>query len=69
VAVLGQRTCAGDANEQWRIEPLNDGSVRLVARSSKRVLDVVNCGMAEGTRLQQWVPINNPCQRFRIAAP
>ena len=69
VASLGQQSCAGDAREQWRIEPLNDGSVRLVTRGSKRVLDVVNCGMAEGTRLQQWVPINNPCQRFRIAAP
>jgi len=69
VAGLDQQACRGEANQQWRIEPLNDGSLRLIARSSKRVLDVLNCGMAEGTRLQQWITINNPCQRFRIGAP
>jgi GH43 family beta-xylosidase len=69
VAGVDQRSCARDTTQQWRVEPLNDGSVRLMARSSSRVLDVLNCGMADGTKLQQWVWMNNPCQHFRIAAP
>ncbi len=64
-----QRTCGAGANQQWRIEPLNDGTFRLVARPGDLVLDVVNCHMADGTQLQEWSWLNNPCQRFRFVAP
>jgi hypothetical protein len=68
-APVDQHTCASNANQQWRIEPLDDGTVRLVARPGGNVLDVINCRMADGTHLQQWTWLNNPCQRFRFLAP
>jgi hypothetical protein len=68
-AEIEQRTCGSPGNQQWRIEPLNDGMIRLVARPGGMVLDVINCRMADGTQLQEWTWLNNPCQRFHFAAP
>jgi GH43 family beta-xylosidase len=68
-ANIDQQSCNSSANQQWRLDPLNDGMLRLVARHSGKVLDVVNCRMVNGTEIQQWIWLNNNCQRFRFVAP
>jgi GH43 family beta-xylosidase len=64
-ANVQQNTCTGNQS-QWRLEPLPDGSVRFVARHSGKVLDLANCGLANGTNLNQWPWLNNICQRFHV---
>jgi GH43 family beta-xylosidase len=68
-AKIDQQGCSSSANQQWRIDPLNDGMIRLVVRSDGKVVDVANCRMADGVNVQQWIWLNNNCQRFRLAAP
>jgi GH43 family beta-xylosidase len=60
-----QGACAG-GNGQWRVEPLPDGNVRLVARHSGKSLDLASCGLADGTALTQWPWLDNICQRFHL---
>lgn len=64
-ANVAQDACAG-THSQWRIEPLADGAIRFVARHSGRVLDLANCGLGNGTNLNQWGWLDNICQRFRL---
>jgi GH43 family beta-xylosidase len=64
-ANVEQNACTGNAS-QWRLEPLPDGSVRFVARHSGKVLDLANCGLANGNNLVQWPWLNNICQRFHL---
>lgn len=64
-ANVEQHACTGTAS-QWRLEPLADGSVRFVARHSGKVLDLTNCGLANGTNLNQWSWLDNICQRFQL---
>lgn len=64
-AALRQGACTATGS-QWRVEPLADGSVRLVARHSGKVLDVSGCGLANGTALVQWPWLDNICQRFTL---
>lgn len=66
-AAVVQGPC-GVAHAQWRVEPMPDGTTRLVARHSGKVLDLAGCGLADGTALRQWSELGNPCQRFRLAA-
>lgn len=66
---LAQQSCGDAPSQQWRIQPLNDGMLRLVARDSGNVIDVSNCRMADGTPIQQWSWLDNMCQRFFFAAP
>jgi hypothetical protein len=66
---LTQQSCGDAPGQQWRIEPLNDGMLRLVARESGKVIDVGDCRMADGTPIQQWSWLDNMCQRFFFAAP
>lgn len=64
-ADVQQSACSGTSS-QWRVLPLADGSVRLVARGSGKSLDLDGCGLASGTALQQWVWLDNTCQRFTL---
>lgn len=64
-ANVEQHSCAGNQS-QWRLEPLADGSVRFVARHSGKVLDLANCGLANGNGLVQWSWLNNICQRYHL---
>lgn len=64
-ANVEQNACGG-ANAQWRVELLGDGAVRLVARHSAKVLDLANCGLADGTDIAQWSWLDNICQRFHL---
>lgn len=64
-ANVEQNACSGN-HSQWRLEPLADGSVRFVARHSGKVLDLANCGLGNGTNLNQWPWLTNICQRFHL---
>ncbi|HEX6683028.1 MAG TPA: RICIN domain-containing protein [Candidatus Limnocylindrales bacterium] len=64
-ANVEQGACTG-SNSQWRVEPLADGSARLVPRHSGKALDLANCGLADGTNIVQWSWLNNLCQRFHL---
>ncbi len=59
-------TCTGGANQRWRIEPLGDGTSRIVSTVSDKVLDVNDCGTADGTNIQQWTWWDNACQRWTL---
>ena len=43
-----QWICHGGANQQWRLEPVSDGAVRIIAQHSGQVLDVYG-GLLEST--------------------
>lgn len=64
-ANVEQGACTGNQS-QWRVEPLADGGVRLVPRSSGKALDIANCGLGDGTNVRQWSWLDNLCQRFRL---
>ncbi len=66
-ASLTQGACSSTGS-QWRLQPLADGSTRLVARHSGKVLDLAGCGLANGTALVQWASLDNICQRFTLRA-
>jgi putative hemolysin len=54
------------ANQRWRIEDLGNDTNRVVSVGSGKVLDVSNCGGADGANIQQWSWLNNNCQKFRL---
>jgi hypothetical protein len=64
-ANIEQGACSGN-NSQWRLEPLADGSTRLVPRHSGKALDLANCGLADGVNIAQWSWLDNICQRFYL---
>jgi hypothetical protein len=67
-AAVAQAACGGPG-QQWRVEPLNDGTLRIANRDDARVLDVTGCRMGDGTLLQLWGWQDTMCQRFYLAAP
>jgi len=64
-ANIAQGACGG-IESQWRFEPLADGSFRIVARASNKVVDVDGCRLNNGGNLAQWDWLNNNCQRFML---
>ena len=58
----------GGGNQLFRLEPLGDGSYRLVAQHSGRVLDVEGGSADNGARIIQWDWHGGPNQRFNIQA-
>jgi hypothetical protein len=60
-----QGACTGTSS-QWRLEPLADGSVRLVPRHSAKALDLSNCGLNDGAGIVQWSWLDNICQRYYL---
>ena len=56
----------GCACQQWRVETLGDGSVRLIARHSGKVFDVAGSGTGDGVNIQQWTWNGSNAQRFII---
>ncbi len=56
----------GGNNQRFRIEPLGDGTYRIVVESNGRVLDVAGAGTGDGAHLHQWEWHGGGNQRFRI---
>jgi hypothetical protein len=60
-----QYTSSSAANQQWRFLPNADGSFRLAARHSGKVLDSPG-GSAQGTQLVQWQDTGGDDQRWKL---
>ncbi|MDQ1021717.1 RICIN domain-containing protein [Streptomyces afghaniensis] len=60
-----QYTSSGALNQQWRFLPNADGSFRLAARHSGKVLDSPG-GSAQGTQLVQWQDTGGDKQRWKL---
>ncbi|WP_111640945.1 family 43 glycosylhydrolase [Marinimicrobium alkaliphilum] len=64
-----QAACTGE-HSQWWLDPLADGSFRLLPRHAPdRVLDLENCRLENGTNIGQWEWLDNDCQRFVLRDP
>ncbi|WP_226877018.1 family 43 glycosylhydrolase [Microbulbifer hainanensis] len=53
-------------SSQWRLQPLSDGSLKIVNRESQLNLDLAHCGLAEGTGIAQAPWEGNDCQKFQV---
>ncbi len=53
-------------NQQWSIEPLENGRFRIVARHSGKVLDVYGWNPDNWGNIVQWSWLNNDTQKWRI---
>ena len=58
----------GSKTSQWGIKFLEGGAVSLVNRYTTEVVDVANCGLADGTNLALGPDLENRCQRFHLRA-
>ncbi|MDN4502807.1 RICIN domain-containing protein [Alteromonadaceae bacterium BrNp21-10] len=47
-------------------QPIADGTYRLVAKHSGKVLDVNGCSTIEGANVQQWPWVGGDCQRWDL---
>ncbi|WP_342668260.1 RICIN domain-containing protein [Actinoplanes subtropicus] len=47
---------------------MSGSSYRLTNLHSGKVLDAINCGTANGTKVQLWMWLNNPCQLWSFSA-
>lgn len=63
-ASIAQEACG--TSSSWRIVPLPDGALRFVSALTEKSLDLTNCSTNDGARLQQYVTLDNDCQRFTI---
>jgi len=48
--------------------PVAGTAYRLTNQNSGKVLDAVNCGTANGTRIDLWASLGNTCQQWRFAS-
>jgi hypothetical protein len=56
----------GGNNQRFRLEPLGDGSYRIVVESNGRVLDVFGASTGDGAQIIQWDWHRGGNQRFRL---
>ncbi|WP_246038188.1 RICIN domain-containing protein [Saccharothrix texasensis] len=64
-AEVVQWSATGSLNQQWRFLPNADGSCRLAARHSGRLLDSPG-GSGQGARLDQWQDTGSDNQWWRL---
>jgi len=55
-----------DAGEADAATPVADDTSRVVNAGSGKVLDVADCGTADGAVVRQWSWLNNNCQQWRF---
>ncbi|MFC0528970.1 family 43 glycosylhydrolase [Phytohabitans kaempferiae] len=65
-ANVAQGDCSAAAS-RWVLDHTADGWYRLVNRSTRKVLDLADCGTADGTDIRQWAWLDNNCQQWRLA--
>lgn len=63
-ANVAQHSCAGSA-AQWVLDSTADGYHRLVNKQSNKVLDLADCGTADGVNVRQWAWLDNTCQQWQ----
>ncbi len=64
-AKIIQYPCTGDENQQWQVEKLGKGVVRLLARHSGKVMDTWQ-GTENGTNVWQWTKDDDDDQKFHL---
>ncbi|MDJ1483791.1 family 43 glycosylhydrolase [Cytophagaceae bacterium YF14B1] len=69
--VTGQAVAQGTASsltcQKWIFTTTGNGSYQIrTAMSTGNVVDIINCGSANGTKLQLYSALNNDCQKFRV---
>ncbi|WP_211263992.1 family 43 glycosylhydrolase [Streptosporangium amethystogenes] len=64
-ANVAQHSCTGSA-AQWVLDSTADGYHRLVNKQSNKVLDLADCGTADGADVRQWAWLDNTCQQWRL---
>jgi hypothetical protein len=57
---------SGDPNQQWKLEPVEGGYYKIVARHSGKVLDVAGASLAEGAIVHQWTYASDHNQQWKI---
>jgi hypothetical protein len=45
---------------------VNPGTYEIISRKSGLLLDLDNCGSANGTNIKQWTRANNGCQKWKV---
>jgi hypothetical protein len=60
------QTACTENGTRWRIDHRQDGTINFIAAHSGKVLDLAGCGLANGSRINQWSNLNNTCQQFRV---
>jgi len=53
-------------NQQWIVEPVDDGYYRLMNRASGRVLNVDNCNANNGGVVQSYDWLGSDCQKWKF---
>jgi len=54
---------------QWRLTAADGGGMLLENRYSNQVMNLANCGLAEGTNFAQGPKLGNQCQIFHLRRP
>ncbi|MEU4829480.1 RICIN domain-containing protein [Streptosporangium sp. NPDC023615] len=63
-ANVAQHSCSGTA-AQWVVDSTADGYHRLVNKQTNKVLDLADCGTADGADVRQWAWLDNTCQQWQ----
>lgn len=58
--------CSDGANQKFKVVPVGDGWVNLVAAHSGKCLDVAGNSPFDGAQLQQWDCVGGENQKFRL---
>ena len=65
---LMQWAAHGGLNQQFQVIDAGGGTFMLLARHSRRAVDVTAASVADHAELQQWTRLGGDNQRFRIEA-
>lgn len=63
---IGQFDLHGGDNQKFIVDPLPDGYVRILAKHSRKSIDVSGASTAAGSAMKQWEWHGGPNQQFRI---
>jgi hypothetical protein len=61
-----QRHYRGGFNQQWIVEPVDDGYYRLINQASGRVLNVDDCNANNGGVVQSYDWLGSDCQKWKF---
>ncbi|BDI29546.1 hypothetical protein CCAX7_15970 [Capsulimonas corticalis] len=65
-ASLTQAVYAKGKSQQWRVTHAGDGLCRITSIGSGKVMDLWRCNGADGTKIDQYRWLDNPCQHWKI---
>ncbi|UJR11740.1 hypothetical protein I4U23_015921 [Adineta vaga] len=65
-AFVSQTQYSSNTNQQWILEPLNDGFYRIKNRVGARVLNVYRCSATDGGVVQLYDWLDSECQKWKF---